>query len=81
MQGIYIRDQRPASKRAIRAAIAEVPHVVRIESTAFLGGDYDGPADELPAGRKIYFCGPCPYTARKYYGQLYSDRNGQLVVK
>lgn len=80
MQGIFINGVRPASKKAVKEAIASNPSSVRIEATSFFGNEYDGPASELPAdSRPIAFVGPDPERKRNFYGTI-EWKNGQLKV-
>ncbi len=69
MDGIFISNKRPASKKAVKAAVAEAPETVVIEGTSLFGNPYTGPITEAPAGR-YDFVGPDPYTLRKFYGTL-----------
>lgn len=69
MQGIYITGRRPKSKKELREAIAG-GSTVYIEGTDWFGRDYSGDVENMPEGQTIYFVGPDPFTARKFYGQL-----------
>lgn len=80
MQGIFVNEQRPKSKKAIREAIAADPSSVYIEATALATVEYDGPATEMPEGTTIYFVGPDPYKTRNFYGQI-SRRGDKITVK
>ena len=75
MQGIFIAGSRPKTKKAIREAIASGKRV-SLEGTSMLGNEYSGPVSDAPDGI-YYFVGPCPYTARKFYGQIV--KNGAAV--
>jgi hypothetical protein len=77
MQGIFIKGQRPKSKKAIKTADAAD---ISIEGTSMFGGDYDGPALEAPEGKSISFVGPDPYTKRSFYGTLLRKGN-TLIIK
>jgi len=79
-QGIFINGRRPASKKAVKAAIATSPETVSVEATSVVGTDYDGPVNEMPEGRPIYFAGPDPYTKRNFYGSILRI-DGKIVVK
>jgi hypothetical protein len=79
MQGIFIRHSRPASKKAVREAIAADPASVTIEATSLFGNEYDGPVDEMPEG-KVLFVGPDPYTKRNFYGSI-ERRGSRITVK
>ena len=78
MQGIFIKSQRPASKKAVREAIAADPSSVRLEATSLFGNEYDGPVSDMPEGEVIYIVGPDPYTARNFYGQV--KRTGSKIT-
>lgn len=76
-QGIWVNGKRPRSKKEIKEAVVAGQRV-RIEATSFYGNEYDGPVDDMPEGKTIYFVGPDPYTKRNFYGQI--TRSGQKVV-
>jgi hypothetical protein len=83
MQGIFINGRRPASKKAVREAIAADQNAVRIEATSMFGNEREGSiADLIAAGfvGRIDFVGPCPFTSRKFYGNLHFSP-GKVVVK
>lgn len=80
MQGIFINGARPKSKKAVREALTNAPETVRFEATSFHGGDYDGPAEGLPASAAVHFVGPDPSTKRNFYGTA-SHAGGKWVVK
>lgn len=69
MQGIFINHRRPASKKAIKEAVAADPSNVQVEATSMFGNEYDGPLSDAPDGT-ITFVGPDPHTSRKFYGQI-----------
>jgi hypothetical protein len=69
MQGIFIRGARPASKRAVKEAIASDPRQVSIEATSWFGNEYGGPLPDAPAGT-ITFVGPDPHRDRRFYGSI-----------
>jgi hypothetical protein len=69
MQGIYVNYNRPASKKAVKEAIAADPAKVSLEATSMFGNEYDGPVSEAPPGR-YSFVGPDPYTKRNFYGTI-----------
>ena len=76
--GIYVNEHRPASKKAIKEAVAADPASVEIESTSIFGG-YSGPVTELPLGESVTFVGPDPYTSRKFYGTITRTAKGVTV--
>lgn len=69
MQGIFVNHERPASKKAVKEAVAVDPSKVALEATSLFGKEYDGPLSEAPDG-KYYFVGPDPYRSRKFYGTV-----------
>lgn len=68
-QGIFINGRRPKSKKEVREAVLANPESVRLERTAWIGDEYDGPVSEAPEGMH-HFVGPDPYTSRKFYGNV-----------
>jgi hypothetical protein len=80
MHGVLINGKRPKSKKAVKEAVAANPASVRLEATSAFGDEFDGPAAEMPVGRQIAFVGPCPYTARKFYGSIFRRPDGTLRV-
>lgn len=69
MQGIFVKGARPASKKAVKEAIAADPSRVRLEATSWFGDEFDGPVSDAPDGR-YSFVGPDPHTSRKFYGTI-----------
>ena len=78
MQGIFIAGRRPASKKAVKLAVAEFPDRVRLEATSIMGREYDGPVSGAPLGTH-YFVGPDPYQSRKFYGSVVVTAAGVKV--
>lgn len=68
-QGIFISGRRPKSKKQVREVVLSDPGSVRLERTAWVADEYDGPVSDAPDGT-YYFVGPDPYTSRKFYGQV-----------
>lgn len=81
MQGAYVGSDRPATKKALREAIAADPSRVTFEATSLFGDEYDGPADGLPDGVTVYVTGPDPYRRRNWYAAVQRGKGGTLVVK
>jgi len=85
MQGIYIMvgpnaeggRRRPKSKKEIRETAADR---VLVEATSLFGNEYEGAAAALPAGTRVHFVGPDPYTSRRFYGTL-ERISGRVVVR
>lgn len=78
-QGIFIRGQRPKSKKAVKEAVAAGERVT-LEATSVFGNEYDGPVAEAPAGT-YNFVGPDPYRARNFYGSVVVKPDGTVTVK
>lgn len=82
MQGVFVDGRRPKSKKAVKEAVADNPERVSLEATSLHGGEFDGRVSELPVGGRVqYFVGPDPYTARNFYGQVFKNAAGKVVVK
>lgn len=79
MQGIFVHGARPASKAAIRRAVAADPSSVRLEATSMFGNEYDGPVSSAPDGSYL-IVGPDPYSRRNFYGKV-TVRAGIVNVK
>lgn len=70
MQGIFLKNERPKSKKQVREAIAfGGVEFVSLEATSFFGNEYDGPVEDAPEGEYV-FVGPDPYTKRNFFGTL-----------
>lgn len=79
MYGIYLGNDRPRSKKAIKDAAADPFNDINLEATSVFGNEYDGPLRTAPDG--VYtFVGPDPYTSRKFYGTI-TKRDGKITVK
>ena len=76
--GVFIKGRRPASKKAIKEALATDPKSVSIESTSMFGGGFSGTVTEdMP---EITFAGPDPHNSRKFYGQI-GFKGGKFYCK
>ena len=80
MQGIFIDNRRPKSKKEIRETIETDPSRVCVEATSMFGNEFDGSVENLAIGSKVLFVGPDPYTKRAFYGSIVRTASG-LVVK
>lgn len=78
-QGIFINGRRPKSKKEVKEALAQNPGSVRLERTAWIGDEYDGPVIDAPEGLH-HFVGPDPYTSRKFYGTV-EVKDGKVKIK
>lgn len=74
--GAYINGERPASKKALREALANAPESVRFDGTALLGEQFNGPPSTIPAGVKLSVAGPDPYTSRKWFATVEHKAGG-----
>jgi hypothetical protein len=81
VQGAYLGGVRPATKKALREALAADPDGVYLEATSLFGDEYDGPATGLPVGRTAYLVGPDPYRKRVWYAALTRKKDGTLSLK
>jgi hypothetical protein len=82
MQGIFLKGERPKSKKQVREAIAYGGvEFVSLEATSFFGNEYDGPVTYAPEGKYV-FVGPDPHTKRNFYGTLtVAITDGERVYK
>jgi hypothetical protein len=79
MYGVYVKGRHVESKKAIKAAVAENPGSVAVHDTSVFYVGVEGRLTDLPDGTYT-FVGPCPYTSRKYYGNLVV-KAGKYTVK
>jgi hypothetical protein len=79
-QGMFVAGRRPASKKALKEAVAADPSKVSAEATSFFGNEFRGPITDLPVGGKVVFVGPDPYTKRNFFGTLTRTATGFKVV-
>lgn len=77
--GAWLPDGRPATKTALRKALADAPGTVRFNATAkvgpHIGKSFQG--DAIPEGVRLNVVGPDPDTARVWYGNVTLGRNGR----
>lgn len=69
MQGIFIKNMRPKSKKAVKEAVASDPMSVAIEATSLFGNEYGGLLSNMPDG-EVHFVGPDPHRDRRFYGSI-----------
>ena len=79
MQGIFIGNRRPKSKKEVKEAILVDPGNVFLEATSMFGNEYSGSVNAAPDGQ-YYFVGPDPYTKRNFYGTV-TVQDGKVKVK
>ena len=77
MQGIYIKNKRPTSKKEVRQVASISPGDIQLEATSVFGNEYDGSIANAPDGTYT-FVGPDPYTNRKFYGTI--KKSGDKVT-
>lgn len=70
--GAYVDGERPKTKKALREALRDTPHLVSFDGTSPLSpdGGRNYRADEVPAGTTLVVCGPDPYTKRNWWAQV-----------
>jgi hypothetical protein len=81
--GIFVLGSRPASKKAVKEAIAIDYENIYLENTSIVDNKFDvSLADKVAEGfeGRIDFVGPDPYTNRKFYGNIFV-RAGKVTVK
>lgn len=76
--GAYVHNRRPASKKALREAIAAGVPVWFDGTDAFTPGNYA--PDDIPVGVKLSVVGPDPYTKRSWYATVTRDASGKVKV-
>jgi hypothetical protein len=81
MHGVYVRGERPKTKKSLREALDAEPDRVHIEATSVFGNEYDGPASGLPDGATVYIVGPDPFRSRNWYANLSRGKDGRLVLR
>lgn len=79
VQGIWLDNARPKSKKAVREAIAANPSTVYVEAVSFFGNDWSGPVSDLAVGQGITFVGPDPARARNFFGRIIRTPSGFKV--
>ena len=79
--GIFINGQRPASKKAVKEAIAANPASVHLENTSGFSNNFDIDLDEKIAQGdfRTAFVGPDPYNKRNFYGTI-EVKDGRVKV-
>ncbi len=89
MQGVFIHDSRPKTKKALREAVELLylstgegdPYSVVMEATSFFGNEYDGSLANAPQETVFSVVGPDPRRSRKWYATIkFNQQKGQWVV-
>jgi hypothetical protein len=80
-QGVFVDGKRPASKKAVKEAIADDPRRVHLEATSFFGNEFDGLASEMPIDKMVFFVGPDPERKRNFYGNIVRKADGRIKVE
>lgn len=77
--GIWLNGTtRPASKKAVKEAIARDPYSVLVECTSMFGG-FSGGLGQMEMGDRIDFVGPDPFRARNFFGTITRTASGYKV--
>ena len=78
--GAWVRFDRPATKAALKRALADNPASVTFDPTSMF---HTGPSlyavDDITDGVKLSVCGPDPETSRKWFVTV-ERRNGKIRV-
>lgn len=80
--GAYVGGRRPASKAALKRALADAPETVEFDLTSPFNS-VDGPLTgvSIPAGVRLSVVGPDPFTKRSFYGTIaLSERTGKITL-
>lgn len=78
--GVFIDGERPASKSALKRALAEDVRSVEIEDVESYGLAPEMPASSLEEGMEIEVCGPDPYTERNWTATIVRA-HGRVIVR
>jgi hypothetical protein len=69
--GAYVDGKRPATKAALRKALAENPASVEFDGTSEMGPQYyDLSGVNVPEGVSLTVVGPDPYRKRNWYATV-----------
>lgn len=77
--GAYVQGKRPATKKALREAVAAGLAVIFDSTSPFADGKGCTPST-IPAGTKLSVVGPDPYRDRKWYATVTVSANGTVKV-
>lgn len=79
--GAYVDGKRPATKAALKRALADAPETVTFDLTsAFNSVDAPLTGVSIPAGTKLSVVGPDPYARRNWYGTVaVAARTGKVT--
>lgn len=66
----YVDGIPPATKAALKRAVADDPHRVRVLSTSPLGQVYDGPLPGAPEDTTLVASGPDPFNDRRWWANI-----------
>ena len=79
MQGAFVGNRRPASKKAFREAVQADADNCWLEATSVFGDEYSGTVADAPSGT-YSVVGPDPYRDRRWYATV-TKRDGKVTVK
>lgn len=83
--GAYVNGTRPKSKKALKDALKAAPATVAFDGTAAFPGmpgygeRYRG--DAIPTGVILSVCGPDPYRARGWFGNVSVKADGSVKAE
>lgn len=81
MQGVWIDDHRPKTKKVLKGTIgAGRSRAVSLQATSMFGNEYDGPLNLAPEGTYTVV-GPDPYHARNWYATIVVGPGETITVK
>lgn len=78
--GALVDGKRPASKAALKRALADAPDTVVFDSTSMFDGGVQYTPESLPVGVSLSVVGPDPYTTRNYYATVVRGRDGRVKL-
>lgn len=67
MQGLFIGNRRPQSKKEVKEWLEHSPSRVYAEVTSIFGNEFGGPMSEAPLNKRMTFVGPDPTRKRSFY--------------
>ncbi len=80
--GAYVNGTRPATKAAMKRALAEDPASVTFDGTSPMGPQHDDLSGvNIPEGLTLSVVGPDPFTKRNWYANVkINARTGKVSV-
>lgn len=80
--GAYVDGKRPATKAALKRALAENPAGVEFDGTSPMGPQFsDMSGVNVPEGMSLSVVGPDPFTKRNWYATVKVNvKTGKVVI-